>query len=159
MNGRRRGPMLVIGYGSSLLGDDAAGRAVAEAVAAWGLPGLSVRSEHQLLPELAEALAGSRRAVFVDARPAAAGDDARLERIGPDGGRRPPDPHASSPQALLELARLAFGRVPQAWLLTVPAVDFALGADLSPTASRGVAQALALLGEMVRVPGKSPRRS
>ena len=58
---------LVIGYGNTLRGDDGIGPAVAEAVAALGLPGVRVIVAHQLTPELAADLADAQLVVFVDA--------------------------------------------------------------------------------------------
>ena len=62
-------PIVVIGYGNELRGDDAIGPAVAEQVAAWGRPDIRAIATRQLLPELAEDLARASLAIFVDARP------------------------------------------------------------------------------------------
>jgi Ni,Fe-hydrogenase maturation factor len=61
-NNSLQSAILVIGYGNELRGDDAIGQWVARAVAA-----------HQLTPELAEDLAHTDYAVFVDAYRAEAG--------------------------------------------------------------------------------------
>jgi hydrogenase maturation protease len=63
----QRPPVLVVGVGSDLRSDDAAGRWVAEIVARAELPGVEVRSVHQLTPELAAAFAHRRLVVVVDA--------------------------------------------------------------------------------------------
>src|SRR5262245_41264787 len=59
--------VLVIGYGNTLRGEDGIGPAVAEEVAARGLPGVRVIVAHQLTPELAADIADARLVVFVDA--------------------------------------------------------------------------------------------
>jgi Ni,Fe-hydrogenase maturation factor len=58
---------LVIGCGNDLRGDDALGPLAATAVAAWDMPGVQALAVHQLMPELAEALAEADLAIFVDA--------------------------------------------------------------------------------------------
>lgn len=60
-------PMLVIGVGSDLRSDDAAGRHVADAIGGLGLDGVDTLSVHQLTPELAAELVGRRLVAVVDA--------------------------------------------------------------------------------------------
>ena len=140
----RAGTILVIGYGNDLRGDDAAGPRAAAQIDAWALPGVDVRALHQLTPELAEPLAAADRAIFLDAHPVSSGPDVRVHRLHPaiPTARLP---HTCDPQALLALARTAFGRWPQAWWITIPAADFAFGAPLSPLTERGIADALAAI--------------
>ena len=140
----RPGSILVIGYGNDLRGDDAAGRSAADRVAAWKLPAVRVLSLHQLTPELADPLVAADRAIFLDAHPA--GDDPAV-RVRPIS----PVPHtnrfghSSDPRALLAFTKTAFGRSPEAWWVTIPAADFALGAPLSRFTERGIADALAAI--------------
>lgn len=162
----RRAPtaLLVIGYGNTLRGDDAAGPRAAEAIAALALPGVRVLSCHQLTPELAEPLAEAQRAVFVDAavdRPRTV----RLRPLKPQTAARPAS-HATDPRALLALARELFGRAPRAWWLTIPAARFDFGETLSPLTRRGIALAVnrirALAGVqrgMARSARRSPHRA
>jgi hydrogenase maturation protease len=157
--------VLVIGYGNDLRGDDAAGPRAACEVAAWHLPHVRVVTQHQLTPELADPLAAVGRAVFLDAHVPADGCTPCMRPIAPalsrDGGG-----HTADPARLLALARTAYGRAPDAWLLTIPAEAFQFGAPLSPVAERGVADALALLRPLLNLsdvrapvatgPGPSP---
>ena len=138
----RAGTTLVIGYGNDLRGDDAAGRRAAAQVDAWSLPGVEVRTLHQLTPELADPLAAADRAIFLDAHPARTGADVRVQRLHP-AIPTAHLPHTCDPQGLLALARTAFGRWPEAWWITIPATDFAFGAPLSPLTEGGIADALA----------------
>ena len=149
----RSGTILVVGYGSDLRGDDAAGRRAADSVGTWGLPGVAVRTQHQLTPELAEPLAAATRAVFLDAHPVADDPAVRIRRIHPaaTGARFA---HAGGPPGLLHLARLAFGRWPETWWVTIPAADFAFGARLSALAVRGVADALTAIRPLLH-PGRA----
>lgn len=138
----RSGTILVIGYGNDIRGDDAAGRCAADRVAAWALPGVEVRTLHQLTPELADPLAAADRAIFLDAHPAAQGDAVRVRRLHGD----PTPPHAAhtgDPSDLLTLCRRVYGRAPEAWWVTIPAEGFAFGAPLSPRTEAGIVDALA----------------
>jgi len=136
------GAMLVIGYGNDLRGDDAAGPRAADQVGAWSLPGVEVRTLHQLTPELADPLAAADRAIFLDAHPAPIGADVRVQRLHP-AAPTARLAHTCDPQGLLALAQAAFGRWPEAWWITIPATDFAFGNPLSALAQRGIADALA----------------
>jgi hydrogenase maturation protease len=134
--------ILVVGYGNDLRGDDAAGQRAAAEVGAWCLPGVQVLALHQLTPEVADSLAASARAIFLDAHPVADGSAVRVRRLRAAIGVSHLA-HACDPQALLDLAETAFGHAPEAWWITIPAADFAFGAPLSRLTERGVAEALA----------------
>jgi hydrogenase maturation protease len=133
--------ILVIGYGNDLRGDDAAGQRAAAHVHAWALPGVEVRTLHQLTPELADPLADSDRAIFLDAHPVSNGTAVRIRSISATTATTR-FAHAYDPQGLLTLTQTAFGRSPEAWWITIPALDFAFGAPLSPLTERGIADAL-----------------
>jgi len=138
---------LLVGYGNPLRGDDAAGQRVAETVAAWGWPALEVQVIHQLLPELAEQVAQARAVVFVDARVAAAGDGVQVVRLEPTAAATTLG-HTCHPGELLALSAALYGKQPPCWCVTVPAVSFAFGAALSPTAAQGVADAVRQLAAL-----------
>ncbi len=139
---------LVIGYGNTLRGDDAAGPLVAERVAGWQRPDVEALAVPQLTPELAASLAGADAVVFVDATVRAR--SVGLDELAADANAARLE-HAATPPALLALARKAFGRAPRAWLLTIPAERLDFGAALSPLAADGVATALAELERLLRV--------
>lgn len=135
--------VIVIGYGNDLRGDDAAGRRVADAVAARHLPGVRVLSVVQLTPELAADLAGCRLVVFVDASLAdrdVSGRDIAVRDVVPTE----PDwrlTHHATPSSLVTLAA-ALSSAPRAVVVTIPAADTALGTTLSPTAAAAVPRAV-----------------
>src|ERR1043165_3956952 len=60
-------PLLVIGYGNELRGDDAAGPEVARSIAELQLPGVEVLVRPILTPELADNVAQAATVIFVDA--------------------------------------------------------------------------------------------
>jgi Ni,Fe-hydrogenase maturation factor len=161
---------LVIGCGNDLRGDDALGPLAATAVAAWDMLGVQALAVHQLMPELAEALAEADLAIFVDARvPTLARKREQLsphlpawERgMGGEGEKivsvQPIEPaavdsalgHTGDPRALLALTKALYGRCPLAWSITVPARSFAFGAGLSPAAERGLAAALQQISDLI----------
>lgn len=132
---------VVIGYGNTLRGDDAAGPIVAEAIAALGLPRVRTLIAPQLTPELAEVLAEAGVAVFVDA--AEMPDPERVEVVSvAAAGRSQSLGHTSDPGVLLALAVAVYGRCPPACLVRIPAASFALGAGLSPITRRACAAAV-----------------
>lgn len=156
-----RHSVVVIGYGNELRSDDAIGPQVARAVQAWGVPSVHSLAVHQLTPELAETLAEAEMAIFVDAciTPAAPPPADGGEEDGPSVRVLPLEPagtgasiggHASDPRTLLALAGLLYGRAPQAWLVTVPGVNFDLGEELSPVAETGMADALEEIDYLIR---------
>lgn len=147
---------LVIGYGNDLRRDDGVGRRLAEKINALRLSEVVVYSVHQLTPELAEPLGKASLAVFLDARLPNENETGtvHVEPIGVDarvltGGFG----HFGDPRQLLRLTHLLYGRVPQAWRVTLPACDFDFGEALSETASDGLRRAV---GIVVRLLEKTP---
>jgi hydrogenase maturation protease len=136
--------LLVIGYGNELRGDDGVGPVVARAVEAWCLPGVTAIATHGLTPELAEPIARATNVVFVDAR--CDGDEVKVVEILPAAAPRLG--HASDPGWLVALAESLWGRRPRAWLITVPAVTFALGEGLSARTEQKMQAALQEIGRL-----------
>lgn len=141
MNDTAGPPIIVIGYGNPLRGDDGVGQRVAEAVSEWGLSTVRVLSVQQLTPELADPLAAADLAIFVDAGIARPGGTTRVKPLEP-AGLGTAIGHTGDPRSLLRLARIAFGRHPRAWSITIPATSIAMSEGLSPDAERGMEDAL-----------------
>lgn len=137
---RKPHDLLVIGYGNMLRSDDGAGPRVAEAVETLRLPQVRVLACQQLTPELAEPISRAGRVVFVDAA-VDVPKGTRLRPLAPNDSFQIMA-HAADPRTLLALARDVFGRAPEAWWLTIPAAKLDFGDGLSPTARRGLAQAV-----------------
>jgi hydrogenase maturation protease len=133
--------VLVIGYGNELRGDDAAGPLVARTVSTWNQPGVHTIAAHQLVPEMAEPIAGARLVIFVDAEAGLLSGNMRVQPIEPAESREL-RPHASDPRALLALAQGLFGRCPEAWLVTVRAESFDFSERLSAVTEQGIAAAV-----------------
>jgi len=143
---------LVIGYGSDLRGDDAAGRLVVRALETKGLPGVATLEVHQLTPEVAAEIAGFGSVIFVDAT--VAGDDVGFETLVAAPGSQGSAHHAT-PQGLLALAADLYGATPAAGLVAVPVERFDLGSGLSERARRGVRRAVELISDRVCEHGES----
>lgn len=131
---------LVIGYGNTLRSDDGVGPRVAEAVEALRLPGVRTLVCPQLSPEHAEPISRVRTVIFVDAAVDAPAE-VRLRKLDP-GESSQIMAHAADPRTMLAVARDVFGRVPEAWWLTIPAARLGFGEELSPEAQRGLEQAV-----------------
>ncbi len=127
------GTILVIGYGNRLRGDDGLGLRVAEAIAAANFPCVRVITSCQLVPELAAELAEARLAFFVDALVDPGGAGVNLLPLSAEAATDW-NTHRADPRALLALTRAVYGRVPEAWWLTVSGQNFDFGEGLSSVA-------------------------
>jgi hydrogenase maturation protease len=142
---------LVVGYGSDLRGDDAVGRRVAEEVGVLAVPGVEVRSVHQLTPELAVDLAGREVVVFVDADLTAA--TVAVTPLESEGGQVGTTHHVD-PRGLLTLAELLGAPPVAAVVVSVPAWDLGLGESLSAPARAQVPAAVQAVVEVLRAVGR-----
>ncbi len=135
--------MLVIGFGNPLRGDDGAGPSVARA-SDLALPGVTVITPHQLLPELAPEVAAADVVVFIDASTGIPAGEIRCQAVDP--AVTPGIGHVLSPAALVGLGLAAFGHAPHAWLVEIGTASFDVGASITPA----VADALPRAVELVR---------
>lgn len=143
------GPILIIGYGSTLRGDDGVGPAVAELIEAKNLEAVQVIACHQLTPELADPISKTRRVIFVDASIDLPDDAVRVSRVEPEAAHQVMV-HTASPGGLLHLARSVFNACPTAWLVEIPVAEMGIGEELSPFAQHGVERAVTKVLELVR---------
>lgn len=153
-------PILIIGFGNLLRGDDGVGPRVAETIARWNRPGVLTLAVHQLLPEMAEALSNSRFAIFVDADLSRNSnfESVRVTPLTPCSTASPLG-HVSNPAQLLALAQDVIGRCPAACLIRVPVCDMSLGESLSALAQAGANAALhriAILLDAFQIPLSVP---
>ncbi|MDJ0922972.1 MAG: hydrogenase maturation protease [Acidimicrobiia bacterium] len=138
---------LVVGYGNDLRGDDGAGRIVADRIAALEIPGVEVRSQSQLTPELTLEMVAADRVIFVDASLDVAATTS--ERISAGAEEDSGWTHHVTPQGLLTMTG-AVGPVPaHAYVVSIPVADLEVGMELSPIAADGVEQAVALISDLI----------
>ena len=132
--------LLVIGYGNTLRQDDSVGPRVAERIKARHLRGVHTRICNQQAPEHAEPVArGARTGILVRAHHLQQRHEVLLA-------------HAAAPATVLALARDVYGRAPEAWWLTIPAVHLGFGTELSVTAQRGAARAVREIVRLAEAP-------
>lgn len=129
------GKTLLIGYGSRIRGDDAAGLVLAEEIRGWQVPGLRVVATPQLYPELAHEIAGAVRVIFLDAAESS-GDCPRVtvRSVKCDAAASRIFGHAYSPESLLAMSQRLYHSCPQTWIVTIPGFDFDWKDGLSPNA-------------------------
>jgi hydrogenase maturation protease len=142
------GPVLVIGYGNSLRGDDGAGLEVARLLAKYRLPNVQIRQAVQLMPELATEVATARAAIFVDANSAAEGAGAAIHPVkATERGANPG--HLIAPQDILRLAIECYGKAPPSWVVAVGGREFDYRYGLSAHAKSNVRVAVRLIKEHI----------
>lgn len=132
---------LVVGYGSTLRGDDGVGPAAAERIERLHLEGVQVISCHQLTPELAEPISKARTVVFIDAALNLADVNVRVGLLKPEASPQIMM-HTTSPGGLLHLTQSLFKARPLAWLVEIAATEMGVGEVLSPRAQEGVEEAV-----------------
>jgi len=153
-------PVLLIGIGNPLRGDDGFGPAVIERLHSSGLPeGVTLLSLHQLAPEIVEDILAVDRVVFIDARlpESGAGEGILFEPVNAGNPGRDTLTHECPPSAVLHLARLLHGRAPEAWALSAPAADLSPGEGLSPACQEHAAAAVKVLLEWLAGEGDAGR--
>jgi hydrogenase maturation protease len=140
---------LVIGYGNPGRLDDGLGPALAEALAAMRLPGVTVDADYQLTVEDAADVARHDVAVFADA--AVAGREPFFfRRIRPEASLSFSSHHVE-PGALLTLARDCFGTETAGYALGVRGYEFnEFGERLSEGAVRNLTSAVAFLEDVLK---------
>jgi hydrogenase maturation protease len=132
--------VLLLGIGSELRSDDAAGRHVAERIGRLAWPGVESRSVHQLTPELAPDLVGRRLVVLVDADVEV--DEVTVRPLPPAAAPAGAMTHHLDPAALLGLVDLFGPRPDEVVLVGVPVHDLGLGTELSPATAAAVEDAV-----------------
>jgi hydrogenase maturation protease len=88
----------------------------------------------QLMPELAEIIAGYERACFVDAHTGAVPEEVHFAEISPQF-QNSPFTHHMTPETCLSLAQALYGKSPEAVLVSVRGYQFGFGHTLSPRTS------------------------
>ena len=139
---------LVIGYGNDLRSDDGAGRVVADRVERLGLPGVTVRSLSQLVPELALEIAVVDLVVFVDASIEVG--EPTVTPVASQAVEASPRTHFADPATLLGMTA-SVGPVPgKAFVVSIPVTNLDLGFELSAATAQAVELAVELIDDLIR---------
>jgi hydrogenase maturation protease len=128
--------LLAFALGNPHRGDDGAGLAVAEGLAAL-VEGLEVVEVQELLPEHAEQVAGAAWVVFIDASISGLPGTVSAHPVSARAARAAVT-HALTPEEVVGLAGALHGRAPPAALVTISGRDFAFGERLSPEVQAAV---------------------
>jgi hydrogenase maturation protease len=144
--------VLVIGYGNTLRGDDAAGIQAAELVAKRH-PEIECVCMHQLMPELAEQIAESDIVIFFDADENVTQPNVRL--VEPSVEAEQPRTHFISPESLLSLSQQLYQRMPsKAYVIGISASQFEFSEELSESTKKSVEESV-ILAESLLPSGNS----
>jgi len=143
--------VLLVGFGNPGRLDDGLGPALAEAVEAMGLPGLTVDADYQLTVEDSAEAAKYDIVVFADADMAGP-EPFSVRRIrGDDDQCMSFSSHSVRPTGVLGLAKRLFNAEPRAYLLGVRGYEFnAFGDGLSARARVNLAAATDYVRDAVR---------
>lgn len=139
--------ILIIGYGNTLRGDDAAGIRAAETIARR-FPTVECICVHQLEPEQAEQIAESDLVIFLDAQVDI--QQPQVRTIVPNNKMNQPRTHFISPDSLLALSQQLYKRVPaQAYVIGIPASVFEFSEELSNTTKHSMNECIELVSKMI----------
>ncbi|MBN2556442.1 MAG: hydrogenase maturation protease [Anaerolineales bacterium] len=145
-------PVLVIGYGNSLRGDDGFGPHVASLLAQLVDPAdVDILTSQQLTPDLAAQVAASTLTILIDAR--VGGEPGKIHHslpLVPDRAS-PTFQHHITPETLAGVTHALYGVTPAIHLFTSEAVAFevpdGLSTELQAAAEDVVQQILNLLAD------------
>ena len=141
---------LVIGYGNSLRSDDGAGQIVARKIASWNLPNVRSLAVHQLTPELAEDIANADTVIFVDAVISSKQNLEKIEIIILEGDDKYLNfGHTENPRSLLYLSKIVYNKIPKAYWILIPAINFEFGEKISDITKKGIEQSLGKIESII----------
>ena len=97
------------------------------------------KSNHQLTPDLAESLTKVDRVIFIDAVPITDINTAKLETKTISIEQKINNlAHHNNPEQLFSLTQAIYQKVPQAYWIFVPAINFNFSEELSPITQKYV---------------------
>jgi hydrogenase maturation protease len=147
---RQASGALIIGYGNPLRTDDGVGPYVARALAARGYKAID---NAQLLPEMADLIAGFSRVIFVDCRADLKPGEIAVARVAARPGQAPDLHFTSTPELLLNLAKELYGAEPDAVLVGIGPASLEAGDRLSPAVEEAAEKAIEKIEEIAGPPG------
>ena len=151
MNSARRPQLVVLAWGNTSRGDDAAGPMMAQRLAALERPEIEVIEDLQLHIEHVMDLRSDIPVLFVDAS-VAIDTGFRIEKLTPQADNSI-STHTVSPHALLNLYETTLGKpAPEAYLLHVCGERFELGEEISAATVEHVDAAWAFIAAILREP-------
>jgi len=139
---------LVLACGNSQRGDDGAGLQVVSYLRNESCcPAADFHCQQQWTPELAEPISQAEIVIFVDAAVGTPSGSIACRRLQPDPSASLTSTHITSPDSLLLLAELLYGRSPaRAYCITIAGDSF----ELDETLSDPVRAAIPRSGERIK---------
>ncbi|MBN2470892.1 MAG: hydrogenase maturation protease [Anaerolineae bacterium] len=126
-------PILVIGYGNTLRGDDGLGWIAAEQLRSQVVHSrVRILTLHQLTLDLADPISQAEHVFFLDASSGSQPGAIAISPVLPDRTAADPLHHHMPPAALLAYAEALYGPPPPAWLCTITAATYDFDTSLSP---------------------------
>jgi len=142
--------VLVLAVGNPLRSDDGLAWHVADELRRNNLPpDVEIITVHQLAPELAENASSADLVIFVDASSLGEPGALSCEKIAAAPAESGSSHHLS-PQALVELTAMLYGRAPAAYLVSIAGRNFDHGELLSPEVSKAIPGLVAKMRELIR---------
>jgi len=143
-------PIVVIGYGNPLRGDDAVGWKAAEALrdVYEDDNAVEIFASHQLNPEMAESVAEAGMVIFIDAAAKLAAGKITCESVHP-ADHSSAFTHDLDPPTLLASAIDLYGSCPRAAVIGVGIQSCDLGHDLSREVKAALPRVVAEVKQMI----------
>lgn len=133
---------LIVAVGNRLRADDGVAHRVADL-----LTGETIRSVHQLTPEIAAEMQDADTVIFLDAD--AAADHPSLERIQTPRETAGSLSHSMTPETVVAIASRLYGFQGEAWLCRLYAREFSPSPELSPEAAAQLEPAAQLVRQLL----------
>ncbi len=137
---------LIIGIGNPLRSDDGLGWAVATQLSQDAPPDCTIRTVHQLTPELAQEMAGADCVIMIDASREGVPGELHIRPIAPSAHPGAVGTHHTTPEELAVLTTAVYGQCPPVVVVTMTGADFRIGEHLSAI----IVQKLPLVSMAVR---------
>ena len=141
---------LIVAIGNRLRADDGVAHRVADL-----LTGMTIRSVHQLTPEIAADMQDADTVIFLDADPAV--DHPSLERIQAPRETAASLSHSMTPETVVTMASRLYGFHGEAWLCRLYARDFSPSPEISLEAAAQLEPAAQLVQQLLETRCTSPR--
>lgn len=137
---------LIICIGNEIRSDDSAALYLKNEFEKFHIENVEILAVHQLTPELAEFISHYNKVIFVDAsiEPIQKPILRKLCIKEPKNFENTTT-HFISPETLILITKTLYEKIPEAYLLSIPAVNFEFGTELNPSTKQKVHQALETL--------------
>ena len=145
---------LLIGYGNPGRRDDGLGAALADAIEARHIDGVTTDADYQLNIEYAADIQSADKVIFADASQSAE-EPFEFKQVNP-ADEVTFTTHSVSPESVLAVCIDMFGRAPEAHVLAIRGYSFEMQEGLTEQAGRNLTQAVEFLSGYLIESGGRP---